>query len=91
VLFELFPWVRAEFLDYMQSLQPDKSAAEARLEQQLARLEKLLLQQAGPRPMSLPRPTVDEDDAALVKVTKAKVDGKQITQNFIRSMMALQQ
>jgi hypothetical protein len=41
--------------------------------------------------MSLPRPTVDEDDAALVKVTKAKVDGKQITQNFIRSMMALQQ
>lgn len=91
VLFELFPWVRAEFLDYMQSLQPDKSAAEARLEQQLARLEKLLLQQAGPRPMSLPRPAVDEDDAALVKVTKAKVDGKQITQNFIRSMMALQQ
>jgi hypothetical protein len=95
VLFELFPWVRAEFLEYMQSLQPDKSAAEARLEQQLARLEKLLLQQtstpAGPRPMALPRPTADEDDTALLTVTKAKVDGRQITQNFINSMMRLQQ
>ena len=95
VLFELFPWVRAEFLDYMQALQPDKSAAEQRLEQQLARLEKLLLQQtsapAGPRPLALPRPTVDEDDTALVTVTKAKVDGAQIAQNFIKSMMALQQ
>lgn len=95
VLFELFPWVRAEFLDYMQSLQPDKSAAEQRLEQQLARLEKLLLQQAGapagPRPMTLPRPTADEGDTALLTVTKAKVDGRQITQNFINSMMRLQQ
>ena len=95
VLFELFPWVRAEFLDYMQALQPDKSAAEQRLEQQLARLEQLLLQQtsapAGPRPLALPRPTVDEDDTALVTVTKAKVDGAQIAQNFIKSMMALQQ
>ena len=95
VLFELFPWVRAEFLDYMQALQPDKSAAEQRLEQQLARLEKLLLQQtsapAGPRPLALPRPTVDEDDTALVTVTKAKVDGAQIAQNFIKSMMRLQQ
>lgn len=95
VLFELFPWVRAEFLDYMQSLQPDKSAAEQRLEQQLARLEKLLLQQAGapagPRPMMLSRPVADEDDTALLTVTKAKVDGRQITQNFINSMMRLQQ
>lgn len=95
VLFELFPWVRAEFLDYMQALQPDKSATEQRLEQQLARLEKLLLQQAnapaGPRPMALPRPAADEDDTALLTVTKAKVDGRQITQNFINSMMRLQQ
>lgn len=95
VLFELFPWVRAEFLEYMQSLQPDKSAAEIRLEQQLARLERLLLQQVsapgGPRPLTLPRPAADEDDAALVKITKAKVDGKQIAQNFINSMMRLQQ
>jgi hypothetical protein len=95
VLFELFPWVRAEFLEYMQSFQPNKSAAEQRLEQQLARLEKLLLQQAstpaGPRPMVLPRPTADEDDTALLTVTKAKVDGRQITQNFINSMMRLQQ
>ena len=110
VLFELFPWVRAEFLDYMQAclrrqaLQPDTAAAEQRLEQQLARLEQLLLQQAsapaGPRliealgPLALPKavgPVSDEDDAALVTVTKAKVDGAHIAQNFIRSMMALQQ
>jgi len=100
VLFALFPWVRAEFLDYMQSLQPDKSAAEARLEQQLARLEQLLLQQAiGPKGALGPRgplakvagPVSDEDDAALVTVTKTKVDGAHIAQNFIRSMMALQQ
>jgi len=110
VLFELFPWVRAEFLDYMQAclrrqaLQPDTAAAEQRLEQQLARLEQLLLQQAsapaGPRliealgPLAVPKavgPVSDEDDAALVTVTKAKVDGAHIAQNFIRSMMALQQ
>jgi len=110
VLFELFPWVRAEFLDYMQAclrrqaLQPDTAAAEQRLEQQLARLEQLLLQQAsapaGPRliealgPLALSKvvgPVSDEDDAALVTVAKAKVDGAQIAQNFIRSMMALQQ
>ena len=110
VLFELFPWVRAEFLNYVQALQPDTSAAEQRLEQQIARLEQLLLQQAsaphrGPRPAG-PRhiealgplalskvvgPVSDEDDAALVTVAKAKVDGAQIAQNFIRSMMALQQ
>ena len=52
---------RAEFLEYMQSLQPDKSAAVIRMEQQLARLERLLLQQVsapgGPRPLTLPPPS----------------------------------
>ena len=42
VLFELFPWVRAEFMEYIQSIQPQKSPAELDLQQQLERLEQLL-------------------------------------------------
>jgi hypothetical protein len=44
----------------------------------------------GLQPLA-PRADDDEDDDALITVTKAKsVDGKQIANNFIRSMMALQ-
>jgi hypothetical protein len=56
VLFELFPWVRAEFMEYVQSLQPPKSPAELDLQRQLARLEQLLLQQ-GNTPIDKPGPT----------------------------------
>ena len=42
VLFELFPWVRAEFLEYMASVQPQKSDTEIHIQQQLSRIEELL-------------------------------------------------
>jgi hypothetical protein len=53
VLFELFPWVRAEFMAYVQSLQPPKPPAELDLQRQLERLEQLLLQQ-GNTPIDQP-------------------------------------
>ena len=37
VLFELFPWVRAEFLEYMQGLQPQKTAGEMELQKRMER------------------------------------------------------
>lgn len=47
---------------------------------------------AAPTMQALAPPAADdEDDASLVTVTKAKVDGAQIAQNFINSMMRLQQ
>jgi hypothetical protein len=55
VLFELFPWVRAEFMEYIQSLQPQKSPAELDLQRQLERLEQLLLKQ-GDTPIDPPTP-----------------------------------
>jgi hypothetical protein len=50
VLFELFPWVKAEFL---AGVQPKETAGEKALREQLQRLENLLLEQ-GNRPISLP-------------------------------------
>ena len=47
VLFELFPWVRAEFLEYMRALQPQPVADTHSMSEQLARLEKLLLEQGN--------------------------------------------
>jgi hypothetical protein len=47
VLFELFPWVRAEFMEYIQSLQPQKSPAELDIQQQLERLEQIMLKQGN--------------------------------------------
>ena len=65
VLFELFPWVQAEFLKYLESIQPQKAEPELQLQQQLERLERLMLErgyvpeqgarQLPPRP-ELPRP-----------------------------------
>ncbi len=55
VLFELFPWVRAEFMEYIQSLQPQKSPAELDIQQQLERLEQLMLKQ-GNTPIDTPMP-----------------------------------
>jgi hypothetical protein len=52
VLFELFPWVRAEFLEYMSTLQQQPNEPHFALQQQLARLESLLLGQ-GNAPMNI--------------------------------------
>ena len=42
VLFELFPWVRADFLEYMAAIQPQKSDTEMDILNNLARIETLL-------------------------------------------------
>ena len=44
VLFEMFPWVQAEFLKYLETIQPQKSEPELQLQQQLERLERLMLE-----------------------------------------------
>lgn len=95
VLLALFPWVEADIEARA------RAAADVHIAGQLSRLERLLLQGSapanggGPRPMALPKVAgplpVDDDDTALLTVRKAKVDGKQIAQNFINSMMRLQQ
>lgn len=95
VLFELFPWVRAEFLEYMQSLQPTKSAADTALQAQLARLESLLLagnieSGGGPKPLNVakvPGPIVD-DDMPELEIKKAKSTGN-ASENFLKSAFAV--
>ena len=56
VLFELFPWVQVEFLKYLESIQPQKPEPEWELQQQLDRLERLMLDRGyvpeqGKRPL----------------------------------------
>ena len=102
VLFELFPWVRAEFLEYMQSLQPQKTAGEIELQKRMERMEHLLLEQgnvpiastAG-SPKSLTTPKLDaslpdEVDDNLLMVKLAKSDGNS-AQNFLNSAFNLVQ
>lgn len=92
VLFELFPWVRAAFVESLSALQPDPRA----LDQRLARLEQLLQAPAGPRLPAGPgsvaaRPVSDavDDDAALLTVRRDASSNS--VQNFLASMMRLQQ
>ena len=51
VLFELFPWVKAEFLS---GVQPKETAGEKLLREQLERMEKLLIEQ-GNQPIAIPQ------------------------------------
>ena len=105
VLFELFPWVRAEFLEYMQSLQPQPTAIDPDIQQQLQRLEKLLVEQgnqpiapaasSGPKPLNAPRVASpkhddDTDDVALLKASMRKDMSTDSAENFLKSMMNLQ-
>jgi hypothetical protein len=96
VLFELFPWVRAEFLDHIQ---PTQSPAEIEMQHRLERMESLLLAQ-GNTPISgqgvgksllkgLAAPPIDnEDDTDLLVVKKSTVNS---AQNFLDAVMNLQQ
>ena len=101
VLFELFPWVRAEFLEYMASVQPQQSQTE-RIAEHLARIEKLLASDksvtpalAGegrgePKKMQIGQvaaPTFD-DDADVLVISKAKASGN-AAQNFLNSAFNL--
>jgi hypothetical protein len=100
VLFELFPWVKADFL---AGVQPQETAGEKALREQLKRIEQQLLQQGnlplqlpasavqtGPKAMSVPQfetPVYDDDDALVIKKDTSTTSAK----NFLNSMMGLQQ
>ena len=101
VLFELFPWVSAEFLEYMQSLQPQKTAGEIELQKRIERMEHLLLEQ-GNVPVasttadlkSLAIPKLDasksenaDDDLLLVK--KSQLGGNS-AKNFLDAAFSLE-
>jgi len=107
VLFELFPWVKAEFL---AGVQPQKTAGELELQRQLERLEKLLTQQQtvgsdrpkalqpvtvdGPRALSVPKfdlPRFDDDDDEAETLILSKDTRTDSALNFLNSMMRLQQ
>ena len=100
VLFELFPWVRAEFLEYMQNLQPTQPIEEKAIQKRLDSLEKLLLQQGNlpfehtpSGPKSLTKPTaLDQvgNDYDQIVLRKAKSDGTS-SKNFLDSAFDLVQ
>jgi hypothetical protein len=96
VLFELFPWVKSEFI---AGVQPHETAGEKALKEQLKRIEQQLLQQGhtpvqlpastGPTAMRVPQietPAYDDDDIVLKKDTSTDS-----AKNFLQSMMNLQQ
>ena len=103
VLFELFPWVRTDFLDYMSTLQPQSNEPNLALQQQITRLEKILLEQGnildtrfgesdsrGPRKMNIPPiPAFEEDDSDLLFIAESNSASK-ATQNFLNSISRLQ-
>lgn len=100
VLFELFPWVKAEFIAGVQS---QETAGEKALREQLKRIEQQLLQQGntplqlpsstsqtGPKALAVPQfdaPVYDDKDDLVVKKDTSTASA----QNFLNSMMGLQQ
>ena len=105
VLFELFPWVRADFLEYMTSVQRPKSDTETHIQKQLARIEALLAHGetmpptsrsasgvGGPKAMRVPpiaAPDVEDDDHDMLLISQA-VSSSNATQNFLNSISRLQ-
>ena len=105
VLFELFPFVRAEFMEYVKDTLPDNRNDNSDIKREIARLESLIIQQGksntnimkplsgGLQPIGglkpLAPPAYDEDDFQL-EVTKAGDSGINAAQNFLASMQALQ-
>jgi len=100
VLFELFPWVKAEF---MAGVQPKETPGEKALREQLARLEKMLIEQ-GNKPLALPQPgapkqittsqfalpRIEDDEEDLTGMVEIKRDkSTDATSNFLNSLMAL--
>jgi hypothetical protein len=104
-LFELFPWVRADFLEYMTAVQPQKSDTETHIQKQLARIEALLANGetmtptskstggiGGPKAMRVPAitaPVFDDDDKDMLVISKA-ASSSNATQNFLNSISRLQ-
>lgn len=63
ILFELFPWVRAEFLEYMRELQPETSTEPAPVQPQ-------------PTPVASPAPTVTDADRAWLEAEQERLDNE---------------
>ena len=102
VLFQLFPWVKAEFL---AGIQTQETAGEKALRQQLERLEKLLLEQGntpipmpqlpastGPKALDAPRfdlPAFDDEDdlETILLQPDTRTDS---AANFLNSVLNLQ-
>lgn len=101
VLLELFPWVEEVLYNRFLEAQP---APEQGLQDQLAKLERLLIEQgykpvepvaaasAGPKPLAVskaPAPVIDDDLGGVeLVVKKAKSDGR-ASQNFLDSAFNL--
>jgi hypothetical protein len=91
VLFELFPWVKAEFL---------AGVGDKAMQQQLERLEKLLIEQ-GNQPLPLPAPKrmsvsqfdlprIEDDQENLTGLVEIRRDtSTDATQNFLNSLSSL--
>jgi hypothetical protein len=106
MLFELFPWVRAEFLAYVASTQPQLSDTEINIQKQLSRIEQLLEngeppaaeanttdREGEPKPMQVPSISPDDsdfDDYMPLIVAKATASGK-TARNFLDSAFKLVQ
>ena len=102
VLFELFPWVKAEFL---AGIQTQETAGEKALRQQLERLEKLLIEQGntpipmpqlpastGPKALDASRfdlPTFDDEDD-LETILLQPDTSTDSAANFLNSVLNLQ-
>jgi hypothetical protein len=97
ILFELFPWVMDTF--YQRAL-AERAPQEGPLTEQLARLERLLLEQgnqpmttasAGPKHLAVTTqimPLQDEEDDEIVLIKKAKSSGTS-AQNFLDAAFGL--
>ena len=100
VLLALFPWIEDAFYERFKEREP---ASDSALQQQLARLEKLLIEQGsvpidqvpkGPKPLMMspvPEKVDDEDDSALLTLKKTASVSKQASANFLASAFSLQE
>ena len=99
VLLTLFPWVEDAFYERFKEQQP---ASDSALQQQLARLEKLLIEQGswpvdmsitGPKKLAIPittPPINDNSDDSLLVIKPAKSEHDS-SQNFLNSAFDLVQ
>lgn len=98
VLLSLFPWVEEAFYKRFSEQQP---ATNYTLQEHLARLERLLLEQenilmaqgGGPKQLAVTapvKPSHEEDDDEIVPIRKAKSSGTS-AQNFLSSAYNLVQ
>ncbi len=86
VLFALFPWVR-------EAAQPvPANTTDARLQEQIARLEALLIAQGNvpiQSPNARPQPRSARKGRAVVEVTASKASAETVARNFLTSMKGL--